>query len=41
VKFKRDDHGRVVSLEKFEHTITKISDFYVKVTHDGVFQIEI
>jgi len=41
VKFKRDDHGRVVSLEKFERTITKISDFYVKVTNDGVFEIEI
>ena len=41
VKFKRDDHGRVVSLEKFERTITKISDFYVKVTNNGVFEVEL
>jgi len=41
VKFKRDDHGRVVSLEKFERTITKISDFYIKVIDNGVFEVEI
>jgi len=41
LKFKRDDHGRVVSLEKFERTITKITDFYVKVTDDDVFEVEI
>ena len=55
MKFKRDDQltrdevlGRVVSLEKFERTITKISDFYVKVTKltrdevlNGVFEVEI
>ena len=41
VKFKRDDCGRVVSLEKFERTITKISDFYVLVSDEGVTKIEI
>ena len=41
VKFKRDDHGRVVTLGKFERTITKISDYYNLFDENGVSRVDL
>ena len=41
VKFKRDDHDRVVTFGKFERTITKISDYYNLFDENGVSRVDL
>ena len=41
VKFKRDNCGRVITLGKFERTITKISDYYNLFDENGVSRVDL